>query len=295
MHWYKIGKAGLALAALSLGLALCPTTGRTDDMADAAKTDAPKADAPKADASPAAPADPNVAPSLPRFKPTEGNFQATAMIGAFYLTMHRATSYRGRLLMTKTITKPGEPIEHKTVEWNSVWVGNGAGSTTNCLARATFTGVTGEGTVATTIKGSTVQFYNGKTEIRFNPGKNVWSEEPLDDDNTDMSVILANTAWSLILFAFDMGDEFTLNTQKGVVGAGRTVAKDRSGRVEFGIDNPTGRLLYWRMDNGQGEVSEIRWLDTVLNAPIPATEFKWSPPASARKVTAEENKREFVF
>lgn len=240
-------------------------------------------------------ADAAAAKNTPNFKLTQDNLKATAMMGAFYNAIQRASAYHGHFVFTKTVVNGGKVIHKKVVDWQSTWLGDGNGNF-RLVVEARFTTTEGEGVAArTTVKKMSI-VDDGKMQRTFDPVKNIWSEKKQPFGQPDMATFLSQAAWTTMLVAFSLGNEFTVSNRISNVEPQQQIAvTNQTNNFEYVFDAATGNLRVWRVSSGNGETTELRWSELELNqAPAPKV-FEWIPPVGARQVPPKENERKFEF
>lgn len=232
--------------------------------------------------------------SARNFKPTDGNLKATAMMGAFYNTILRASSYRGHFVITKTIVKDKKVVRKKVVDWQSAWLGDGDGGFKSRVAEGTFTTVEGDGVAAKTMVEKVNMVDDGETRRTLDPVRNIWSERKRPIGEPDMATILTRAAWTTMLLAFNLGNEFKVSNLSATEPAGFVVA-NQTNDFEFVFDAVTGNLRLWRISSNNGETTELRWSELELNQPVAPKVFEWAAPVGARQVPPEDNERKLDF
>lgn len=231
----------------------------------------------------------------PDLKLTEGNLKAVAVTGAFYNAILRASSYRGHLILSKTIVKEGKVIRKKVVDWQSTWLGDGNGGFDNRIAEGTITTIEGDGAAAKTMVDRVNIVENGETKRIFDPIKNVWSEKKQTIGERDMVTVLSQSALAAMLAALAVGIEFEVSNVVTQAEPEQIVVANRTNDFEFAFDAATGHLRVWRIKSTNGETVELQWKELELNQPIATETFKWVLPAGARQVPPEDNERKFDF
>ena len=229
-----------------------------------------------------------------RPKLTKDNLQATAMAGAFYNALRRASSYQGHLTITKTTAKDGKILRKKIIDWRSTWLGDGDGGVKKGVAQGKFTTIEGDGATARTTTENVIEAYDGKMKRGFDPSKDVWSEKEHPLGEPDLSTTLSLSIWGATLMSLITGDEFKIlripDTEPELI-----ILTNQENNFELNFEVATGNLRLWRINSSNGETTELRWAESELNSTISDKVFAWVPPANARQVPDRENKRKFDF
>ncbi|RYX83187.1 hypothetical protein EON83_15885 [bacterium] len=230
------------------------------------------------------------APNTPKFKISPENMRSVALIGAFYNNIQRAKSYNGHLVMRKTQTVDDKVVLEKIVDCKSAWLAKGDGYVDKRRVEALYT-ETAEGKKSSK---DVLIVDDGETTHHFLKMRNVWSKQPHDKEDSDIVQIVSFAMWTTLLLAFDQGAEFT--TQHRTLDDKSTQLVVSSGKgIVFVLDEKTGLLQNWRIENNNGETTEIRFNYLDINLPVPAAAFVWKQPEDAKQVGPEETEQKVEF
>jgi len=227
----------------------------------------------QADANPSAPV------TAPRFKATEDNLEAVALMGAFYNAIAHAQSYQGRFVFTRTRAEGVETVLLKRLDCKSAWTSQKAGRVERLRSASNLT---------QTVNGQTTVFdslavQDGEKRRRFSSKRNVWSQKPRDLNDGDLSQLLVQGAWAVTLLEFDQGVNFQVK-EVSVEGQPLLVASETDGSFELSFDKATGYLRSWTIVNKNGEATQLRFLSLELNKPLAPETFMLDIPKSAKEV-----------
>lgn len=233
--------------------------------------------------------------NAPSLKLTDGNLKAAAAMGGFYNAILRASSYRGHLILSKTIVKEGKVMSKKVVDWQSTWLGDGDGGVKNDIAEVTITTIEGDGVVAKTTVEKVNTVEDGETKRIFDPLKNIWSEKKQLTKDSDMAIVISSLAWTMTLAYLALGNEFNVSNLVTATEPKQIVVANQTNDFKFTFDPAAGYLRLWSVRSNPGETIELQWNELELNQPLAPKVFEWVPPVGARQVPPADNEHRLDF
>ncbi|HEX8464162.1 MAG TPA: hypothetical protein VF627_06030 [Abditibacterium sp.] len=222
---------------------------------------------------------PPAAPKPPVFL-ANPNYDALAIIGAYYGKTRSAKSGRAKLVGTKSILRAGKVVATESVEVQSSWIGFSQlkGAVGKASSNIVYK-VESDGNTTT----NTLKIVNdGIKEYRFYETQNSWSERVEGVDEAPYLLSTMRLPWALALNGFTFGKELFVE-RKTVNGQEQIVVSGAPGN-EYIFDAKTGNLLILRSSN-ENEVIEIRYLETEFDVPLEESAFQWKRPEGAKQVT----------
>lgn len=248
-------------------------------------------------------AQPNVAPPEPNAEPPQppttrqlnmsvSTSDALALIGAFHNKMLRAGSYRGRVVATKTLFKEGKVVSKRTLDIESAWIGNPKqeGAFLKSVSTTIFSTTVDDKTTIEKVR----IVDNGTKNYRFYESKNVWSEsDQKKSGDPTLSSSMTRLAWMLALASgLSRGNQSKIE-RKTVDGQDRLSLQILLGN-EYILDANNGNLQSWKVSSAN-ETTEVHWLETEFDVPLPDSTFGWKTPEGATQVTPENAVFKFAF
>lgn len=202
------------------------------------------------------------------------------MMGAFFDSLHCASTYRGHFAETTIYLKEGKESYRIVSDTHLSWLKEGNESAKSQMT-AKMSNIS-DGVVRTI---NYNEFIDGKQLIGYIPEKNVWSEKTREKNNSSTLANYVSSFWKTTLIALNAGAEFkTFTRASGEVANSETVFASEDD-YESVFDSKSGQLKSFRtVDSKEGKIREFRLIELELNVPLPDSTGKWTPPTEAHQV-----------
>ena len=227
---------------------------------------------------------PTAEPQGPQITP--GNLDALAATGAFREMLRRASSFSGRVVVTKTVAKDGQIVTRKTVDYQTSYLGDGDGHIGKQTEKGSYTVTTGAGQSAVTKVEAFSGVNDGKTTHKYYSAPNAWFERATEADEISFSTSMATLPQITVLVGAYGGANFEVSARTAEDGNAQRVFREKRGFIELVFDAQSGVMQSFKTLSNDGETVEMIWKNVLINQAVDPGAFIWTAPAGSKQVPA---------